>query len=164
MKPRPVIAIVVLSIVGAISASILAFARTSSVSTNQVTFKGSGSGTFNSQSSQFSFSVQCYGPNCVGALSFGGPSESSARPSTVNYVMGTVTQVQQDTYMMALSTPQAPAGTLPPTGVPSISCSLANTPPITQGETNTVTETCSSPLGSGVSQDAVVEVAPSIVH
>jgi len=151
MKPTPRIAVFVLLLVCAFM-SILAFAKTSPVPTNQVVFEGVGSGTFNSQAMQFGFSVRCYGTSCVGALVLGGPS-------AVSYVTGTVTQLQQDGYMMSLSATPTPNGTLPPTNAtPSISCSLANTPPITQGETNTVTMTCSSPVGSGTSTDATVEV------
>lgn len=174
MKFKAVIAGIALSFVCAISASILAFGKPSP-SVNLVAFEGVGSGTFNSQQTQFIFSVRCYGVNCAGAIEFGSPSTAAA----VNYVTGTVTEVQQDTYMMSLSTPQAPGGTLPPNGtmppspagtlppgtmpptiLPVISCSLVNSPPITQGQTNTVTMNCSSPAGTGVSQNAVV-VSPS---
>jgi hypothetical protein len=122
--------------------SVLAYAKTPA---NQVVFEGTGSGTFNSQAMQFGFSVRCYGANCVGALVLGGPS-------TVSYVTGTVTQLQQDSYMVSLSTMPTASGTT------HVSCSLANAPPITQGQTNTVTMTCSSPAGSGSSTDAMVEV------
>jgi hypothetical protein len=155
MKPTPVIATFVLLLVCAFT-SILAFAKTPTVPASQVVFEGVGSGTFNSQAMQFGFSVRCYGASCVGALVLGGPT-------ALTYVTGTVTQLQPDTYMMSLSTIQSPTGTLPPTNsTPSISCSLANAPPVTQGETNTVTMICSSPVGSGTSTDAAVEVlAPS---
>ncbi len=138
MKPTPIVAAFVLLLVCAFT-SILAFAKTPAALTNQVWFEGVGSGTFNSKAMQFGFSVRCYGASCVGTLDLGGTS--------AGYVTtGTVTQLQQDTYMMSLS------------ATPSISCSLANTPPITQGETNAVTMTCSSPAGSGISTDATIEV------
>jgi|SRR5208282_1923799 hypothetical protein len=143
MKPTPTIAAFVLLLVCAFT-SVLAFAKTPAAPTNQVWFEGVGSGTFNSKAMQFGFSVRCYGTSCVGTLDLGGTSAES-------YVTtGTVTQLQQDSYMMSLS------------ATPSISCSLANTPPITQGETNAVTMTCSSPAGSGTSTDATVEVLAPI--
>jgi hypothetical protein len=151
MKPTPITAAFLLLLVCAFT-SVLAFAKTPPAPANQVVFEGAGSGTFNSQVMPFGFSVRCYGTSCVGALVMGSPS-------AVSYVTGTVTQLQQDTYMMSLSSTPIANGTLPPTnGAPTISCSLANTPPITQGETNTVNMTCSSPVGNGISTDAVVEV------
>jgi hypothetical protein len=152
MKPTPRIAALICLFAFAF-ASIAAFANpTSAPPANQMVFEGVGTGTFNAKTMQFGFSVRCYGANCVGALVLGGPS-------AVTYVTGTVTQLQQDSYMLSLSATPTANGTLPPTQLPpSISCSLANTPPITQGETNAVTMTCSSPAGSGISNDAVVEV------
>jgi hypothetical protein len=94
---------------------------------------------------QFGFSVRCYGANCVGALVLGGQNAAY-------YVTGTVSQVQQDTYMISVSTPQITPNT------PHVSCSLVNSPPMAQGETNTATMTCSSPAGTGVSHQALVEV------
>jgi hypothetical protein len=152
MKPTPRIAALIWLLAFAF-ASIPAFAKpTSAPPANQMVFEGVGTGTFNARTMQFGFSVRCYGANCVGALVLGGPS-------AVTYVTGTVTQLQQDTYMLSVSAAPTANGTLPPTGViPPISCSLANTPPLTQGETNTVTMTCSSPAGSGISTNAMVEV------
>jgi hypothetical protein len=151
MKPTPVVVLTFVLLFVCAFTSILAFAKTPSVPASQVVFEGIGSGTFNSQAMQFGFSVRCYGASCVGGLAFGGSG-------AVSYVTGTMTQLQQDTYMISLSTTQPPTGTLPPTISPTISCSLANSPPVTQGETNTVTMTCSSPVGSGTSTDAMVEV------
>lgn len=151
MKPTPIIAMTFVLLLVCALTNILVFAKTPSVPASQVVFEGVGSGTFNSQAMQFGFSVRCYGASCVGALAFGGPN-------ALSYVTGTMSQLQQDAYMMSVSTTQSPTGTLPPTISPSISCSLANTPPVTQGETNTVTMTCSSPVGSGTSTDAMVEV------
>ena len=122
----------------------IAFAGPTSGPTTQVMFEGSGSGTFNAQTMQFGFSARCYGANCVGALVLGGQNAAY-------YVTGTVSQVQQDTYMMSLSTPQITSK------AQHVSCSLVNTPPVTTGDTNTVTMTCSSPAGSGVSHQALVE-------
>jgi hypothetical protein len=139
--------------------SALAQGPVPSVPTNhQIMFAGNGSGTFSSQPVPFKFSAQCYGSYCVGALAFG-PINAA---KYVNYVTGTVVQLPQpDSYMMSLSTPQPPPGTSPPnTNIPRISCSLANHPPITQGQTNTVTVSCSAPAGTGVSNHAMV-VAPS---
>jgi hypothetical protein len=144
MKSRPVSVAAVLLVAFAVSASI-AFAGTSSGPASQLMFEGNGSGTFNSQSMQFGFSVRCYGANCVGALVLG--SQNAAY-----YVTGTVSQVQQETYMISLSSPQITTNT------PRVSCSLVNSPPMTPGETNTVTMTCSSPAGTGVSHQALVEV------
>ncbi len=147
MKFRPVSVAVVLLFVLAAPANI-AFAGPTSAPTSQLVFEGSGSGTFNAQVMQFGFSARCYGANCVGALVLGG--QNAAYPVT-----GTVSQVQQDTYMMAMSTSQITSN------APHISCSLVNSPPLTQGDTNTVTMTCSSPAGSGVSHQALVEVVSS---
>ncbi len=157
MKPRSIVATVTLLLVSAIVGSVLAYGKPS-VSANQITFQGNGSGTFNSQQMPFSVSVQCYGSSCVGALAF--PGSSTPSPTAAIYVTGTVTQLQQDSYMMSVSSRQPPAGTLPPTSASSVSCSLANTPPVVTGEANTVSMSCSSPVGTGVSHDAIV-VVPS---
>ncbi len=149
MKPTPVIAVFILLLLCAVP--IVLVAKPVSAPAGQVVFEGTGTGVFNSQSMPFGFSVRCYSANCVGALVLGGPT-------SVSYVTGTVTLVQQDTYMMSVSTVQTATGALPPTNGANISCSLANAPPITQGETNTVTMTCSSPAGSGTSTDATVAV------
>ena len=142
MKSRPVSVVLLFAVV--VLANI-AFAGSISGPTSQLIFEGSGSGTFNAQAMQFGFSARCYGANCVGALVLGGQNAAYN-------VTGTVSQVQQDTYMMSLSTSQITPNT------PHVSCSLVNSPPMTPGETNTVTMTCSSPAGSGVSRQAMVEV------
>jgi len=159
MKPRLIIATVALLAACALSTGILAYAQQPSVSTNQIMFEGAGSGTFNSRQMPFNFSVRCYGANCVGALVFANPGKS-----LVNYVSGTVIQLQPNMYMMSLSTPPSPTAAppsptpmaAPPTPVNTVSCSLVNAPPVTEGDTNTVTMTCSSPAGSGTSQSATV--------
>jgi hypothetical protein len=146
------IAAVALLAACAVSTSVLAYGQQSSPPSNQIMFEGVGSGTFNSHQTNFDFSVRCYGSSCVGAFVFPKPGKS-----VVNYVSGTVTQLQPGMYMMSLSTPS-------PTSAPpsqTVSCSLVNAPPVTQGETNTVTMSCSTPAGSGSSQNAVV-LAPQL--
>ena len=149
MKPTPVIAMFLLLMI--CTFPILLSARATPSPSGQILFEGIGSGTFNSQAMPFGFSIRCYGTNCVGAIGLGSSN-------TVSYVTGTVVQVQQDTYMLSVSSAQTPTGTLPPSTPPSVACSLVNTPPITSGGANTVTMTCSSPAGSGTSTDAIVDV------
>ncbi len=151
MKSIPLVAMLLLSLVCALP--ILVFAKATS-SPGQILFEGTGSGTFNSQEMPFGFSVRCYGANCVGAVALGSSS-------SVSYVTGTVVQVQQDTYMLSVSSSKVPSGTLPPSTSPNVACSLVNAAPITSGGTNTVTMTCSSPAGSGAATDAIVDVIPS---
>ncbi len=165
MTLKHMIAAVALWAVCALSAGVLAYGQQPPTSKNQIMFEGVGSGTFNSRQMQFDFSVRCYGDNCVGALAFAKPGKSA-----VNYVSGTVIQLQPNMYMMSLSVPPSPttappslsAPPSPPTAPPSsagtVSCSLVNTPPVTDGETNTVTMSCSAPAGSGSSQNAMVLV------
>ena len=144
MKPTPVIA----ALVVAVACSTFAFAAP----TNQVMFEGNGTGTFNSRTVPFSFSIHCYGTNCVGAVSMGNNNST--------YVSGTVTQVQQETYMMSVSSGPPSGIRASLAGPANMSCSLVNTPPIVKGGGNTVTITCSSPAGSGTSTDALVEALP----
>jgi hypothetical protein len=153
MKFGMTLAAVALLAACAVSTSVLAYGQQSLPPTNQIMFEGVGSGTFNSHQMNFNFSVRCYGSSCVGAFVFAKPGKS-----VVNYVTGTVTQPQPNMYMMSLSTRPSPTA-VPPSE--TVSCSLVNTPPVTQGETNTVTMSCSSPAGSGSSQNAVV-LAPEL--
>jgi hypothetical protein len=170
MTLKHMIAAVALWAVCALSTGVLAYGQQPPISSKQIVFEGVGTGTFNSRTMQFDFSVRCYGDNCVGALAFATPGKSA-----VNYVTGTVTQFQPNTYvqpayMMSLSSPPSPttappplsAPPYPPTAPPSsagtVSCSLVNTPPVTDGETNNVTMTCSAPAGTGISKTAMVLV------
>jgi hypothetical protein len=155
MKSSPVIAFAFLLVC---TFAVSAFAIPNIAPLNQVVFEGNGSGTFNTEAMPFGFSVRCYGSNCVGAIIMG-------EASTVSYVTGTIAVVAQDTYMMSLSTSPATGATTGPTvhlnSPVTVSCSLVNSPPLTQGEGNKVTMTCSTPAGSGTSADAMVEVSSS---
>ena len=152
MTLRPTIAAVALLAACAVSAGVLAHGQQPPISANQIMFEGVGSGTFNSRQMQFDFSVRCYGGNCVGGLAFAGQPGKLA----VNFVSGTVTQLQPSMYMMSLSTPLPPPAAAPPSSAGTVSCSLVNAPPVTEGQTNTVTMSCSAPAGSGSSQNAIV--------
>jgi hypothetical protein len=149
MKPTPVIALVVLSLVTVFSIS--AYAAPIVVPLNGVMFEGSGTGAFNSQAMPFGFSVRCYGNNCAGAIILGDAN-------AVAYVTGTVTVVEQDTFMMSLSTSAVASPSVHLGSPATMSCSLVNSPPIAQGEANKVTMTCSTPAGNGTSSNAMVEV------
>ena len=149
MKPTPIVVLLAVSLVSALS--ICASAAPSIAPLNGVVFEGNGTGTFNSQAMPFGFSVRCYGNNCVGAVLLGDAN-------TAAYVTGTVTVVEQDTYMMSVSTSPAAGGSVHFGSPVTLSCSLMNSPPIAEGESNKVTMTCSTPAGSGISSNAMVEV------
>jgi hypothetical protein len=119
---------------------------TFSVST--ATFGLSAGGT-----SHFGFWVWCdagstssYG-DCQGSIYF-----YSLAPNSVP-VTGSVQSLSADTYRMSVTSP-------PSRGFPGgVSCTLTNTPPVTNGPANEVTATCTSPEGTGTALNAVVAVS-----
>jgi hypothetical protein len=62
------------------------------------------------------------------------------------HVEGEVAEVGEDVYQMDVAS----------TRDDSVSCTLTNSPPITNGPTNTVTVDCTTPGGSAVGTDVVV--------
>lgn len=123
--------------------------------TPQVTFSATGA-TFDLSgggTSHFGFWVWCdagstssYG-DCRGAIYF-----YSLAPNSVP-VTGSVQPLGAGAYRMTVTSP-------PSRGFPAgVSCTLTNTPPVTNGPANEVTAACTDPAGTGVAVSAVVAVS-----
>src|SRR6266540_1395681 len=107
----------------------------------QVVFSGTGNGDFG----DFGFWVWCqvdsqnpYETDCNGAMYFD-------ELHLTKHVTGDSSEPEDDTYQLDVASRDG-----------SVDCTLTNVPPILQGPHNTVGVSCSSPLGSGTSTNAVV--------
>jgi hypothetical protein len=117
-------------------------------SATTATFDLSAGGT-----SHFGFWVWCdagsissYG-DCRGSIYF-----YSLAPNSVP-VTGSVQPLGGGAYRMTVTSP-------PSQGFPGgVSCTLTNTPPVTNGPANEVTATCATPAGTGTTLNAVVAVS-----
>src|SRR2546425_4489064 len=112
----------------------------------QVVFSGTGFGNFAGTPSPFGFWIWCeatshnpYAGNCAGSMYF-------YALGLVKHVGGdnAITEPQDGQYVITISSRDG-----------SVGCTLINTPPITQGPTNTVSVSCSAPGGGGASTNAV---------
>jgi len=109
----------------------------------QIVFSGTGSGSFG----PVGFWIWCeddeaqnpYHGECNGSMYF-------YALRIVKHVTGTVVETAEGRYTMTVSSGSAPA---------DVSCALNNTT-LVRGPNNTVQVVCSSPSGSGISTNAVV--------
>ncbi len=147
-KTRVFVCTAILALAGALSTSGTAMAGNSSG--GQLVFSSAGGfGTFAHTPTPFGFWIWCqsqsstnaYGNDCAGSMYF-----YALNPST-EQVAGSVTGSGSSGYTLTVSNT---------TGSFPIACTLTNTPPPTNGPTNTVTLDCSDPGGSGVVTNAVV--------
>jgi hypothetical protein len=113
----------------------------------QVVFSGVGGGSFGG-GSPVGFWIWCeadslnpYVGECAGSMYFYALGITKG-------VEGEVTEPSEGVYVMDVQSRRDG----------SVDCTLTNSLPTTRGPTNTVTISCSSPAGSGVSTNAVVNV------
>jgi hypothetical protein len=116
----------------------------------QVVFSGTAAGVFNDTSTPVGFWIWCeadsansYVGECNGAMHFNGLGLTKH----VIDVDGGIIELAEGQYQITVGSTDG-----------SVACTLTNTLPVTQGPTNTVTVTCTSPAGTGSSTTAVVRV------
>jgi hypothetical protein len=116
----------------------------------QIVFSGTGFGTFNGTETPFGFWIWCedeeannpYAEECNGAMYFYALGITKG-------VKGDVEEISEGIYQMTVASRKGS----------SVSCILVNeSDEPTQGPTNTVDVTCTTPSGSGQSTNAVVNV------
>ena len=133
-------------------AALAAFATPSTgagaASSEQVVFSKTGAfGIFAGTPTPYGYWIWCEADStnpsvgqCAGSLYFYGLSPKAQS------VDGTISELSEGVYRMAVHTPNG------------WSCTLTNVGPVTSGPTNSIVTTCSTPAGSATATGAIVEV------
>ena len=138
-----------LLVVAALAGVILVVAPAASAqprNAQQIVFSGVGFGTFNATPSPFGFWIWCEDDDADN------PYAGACAGSIYVYALGLTRGV------FGFVSGDGPHTMHVHSSDNAISCTLTNTLPVTRGPTNTVSMSCSSPAGSGVSTNSVVVV------